>query len=193
MGAKTLFIAAGHGGKDKGNTAVPPYVEADETQKITDQMYVWSTLNGVKRGLGGIVFLDDVLDLLGQVQAMNAWKANSKDGDLGVDIHLDYRRGGRGALVLHDETAQSQQVGLAFLRRWCNQTGIPNNGMHPSKKFAQENRGFDDFGWCRPREWGGIIVELGCLNSPPDMAIVTNPTYQHLVMQFLWEAFNEAG
>lgn len=191
MGSRTLFVAAGHGGNDRGNTSVPPYVEADETQKITDRMYEWATLNGVKRGVGGIVFLDDVLDLLGQLDAMKAWKANSQDGDLGVDIHLDYRKGGRGALVLHDENLISLKVGAAFLRRWCNVTGIPNNGLHPSKLFAQQNRGFDDFGWCRPREWGGIIIELGCLNSPVDMSICTNPTYQHLAMQFLWEAFNE--
>lgn len=188
MGAATLFLAAGHGGADRGNTAAG-VVERDELVRIVAGMRLWYRLTGVPQGLGGVVFLDDELDLLGEIKALERWHISTADGDLAVDVHLDYRPGSSGALVIYDEAPQSKRFAERFLSRWCNATGIRNNGIHRSNVVAPAWRGWDDFGFCRPRQWAGVIIELGCLNSATDLAIVRNPVYQALAAQLAWEAW----
>ena len=190
MGQRTLFIAAGHGGNDRGNTS-GNYIERDENLKITHGMYNWCVLNQVPMGIGGVLFLDDALDLLGENAFLKAVKANKKDGDYAIDIHLDWRPKGSGALVIVDEDPYGRSFSEGFLRRWCTTTGIVNNGVHDSKQWATKQRGWDDMGFCRPPAYGAGIWELGCLNHIPDMKIVQNPVYQALVMQFIWEAWND--
>lgn len=187
MGKATLFLAAGHGGTDRGNTSAG-IVERDELVAFTGTIRRWYSLIGIPQQLGGAIFLDDELDLLGELKVLETWKLSERDGDLAVDLHLDFRQNSSGALVLYDESAIGRRVGETFLQRWCAATGIRNNGAYRSADVARPWRGWDDFGFCRPR-WPGIIVELGCLNSPNDMAIVRNPLFQALAGQFLWEAW----
>ena len=185
MGTSTLFIAAGHGGRDAGNTATGQ-VERDELLAFAGGIRRWCRAMRIVHGLGGVVFLDDGLDLAGEVAAMRAWKASARDGDLAVDLHLDYRandtRG--GALVLYDETAYTRGWAETWLERWCTATGIRSNGVHRSTDAARGWRGWPDFGFTAPA-WPGVIVELGCLNSPADLAIVRNPFWQAFAAQLL--------
>ena len=126
MGAKTLFLAAGHGGTDRGNTSTG-LVEAEELRRIVGGMRRMAALLGLPAGLGGIVFLPDELDLAGELRALQGWRPAAADGDLAVDWHLDYRAGGEGALVLVDEQPRSARIaGTSFSRRRspvCSPTG----------------------------------------------------------------------
>jgi N-acetylmuramoyl-L-alanine amidase len=189
VGKATLFIAAGHGGNDRGNTATG-HVERDELIAFTGGMRRWYDALGVRQGLGGVVFLDDKLDLGGEVAAMKPWRASERDGDLAVNIYLDYRardtRG--GALVLYDETTSARTWAEAWLRRWCAATGIRSNGVHRSTDAARAWRGWPDYGWTAPA-WPGVIVELGCLNSPADLAVVRNPFWHAFAAQMVLDVW----
>ncbi len=191
MGAKTLFLSAGHGGADAGNTAAGP-VERDELIGIAGGMRRMAALLGYRAGLGGVVFLDDGLDLQGQLAALRGWKPSAADGDLGVDLHLDYHRNrpSGGALVIYDEQERSKRIADVLLQRWCKATGIQSNGIHRSTEFAQRNRGFPDFGFCAPA-WPGIIFELGSLNNARDMSVVRDPFCQALALHLIVEAWRE--
>ncbi len=193
MGKQTLFIAAGHGGADVGNTAAG-VVERDELIQIVRGMRRWCHLNAVATGLGGVVFLDDVLDLQGEINALEAWKLTAADGDMAIDFHLDYRAGRSdgGALILYDETPYALPFAKLFLQRWCAATGIKNNGGFRSNEVAKAWRGWPDFGFCRPK-WPGVIVELGCLNCASDLAAVRNPYYQAVAVQIALNVWREVS
>ena len=192
MGKKTLFMAAGHGGNDRGNVTTG-IVERDELIRIAGGMQMWYSMMGIRPQLGGCVFLNDDLDLTGELAALKAWKLREADGDLAVNLHLDYNaaRPQGGALMIYDESPTAQRAAEVVLARWCAATGIVNNGVHRSIEVARRWRNFDDFGFCRPSEYGGLIFELGSLNSKHDMQIVRNPVYQALAAQLLWEAWYE--
>ena len=189
MGKQTLFVCAGHGGTDPGNTATG-VVERDELIGIVGGMRRWATLLQVPQGLGGVVFLDDGLDLPGQVRVLQRWGASAADGDLAVDLHLDYRRDrpGGGALVIHNGVGGARTLGAEFLRRWCAHTGTTSNGVHLGREVAPAWRGWKDFGWTRQR-WPAVIVELGSLNSERDMATVRDPFCQALALMLLQEVW----
>jgi hypothetical protein len=190
VGVPTLFLAAGHGGSDKGNTAAG-FIEAEETIKIVESIRKWYAFRRVPTGLGGCVFLNDSLDLVGQLGALGPWKLDA--GDLAVDIHLDYKAGARGAMVIVDETTLAQRFGQVFLAEWCRATGIPTAGVgiFDSKLAAKQWRSWSDYGWCAPR-WPGVIVELGRMNAGDDMAIVRNPVYQVMAGEIIWHAWQQA-
>lgn len=190
MGQQTLFIAAGHGGADRGNTAAG-VIERDELLQVAGGMRRWAGLLGERlNALGGVVFLPDQLDLIGEITAIGQqWKASSADGDLAIDVHLDFRPGSSGALILYDEAPQSKQFAERFLPRWCQATGIRNNGVFRSNAVAQAWRGWDDFGFCRPTGWAGVIIELGCLNAALDLEVVRDPYYQAVAMQLIRECW----
>lgn len=189
MGQPTLFIAAGHGGQDSGNISAG-IVERDELIGIVRGMRAWVRDTGVPQGLGGLVFLNDDLDLIGEIRTLTAWQPSAADGDMAVDFHLDYKpnKPTGGALILYDETPYAKEFSEYFMTRWCAATGILNNGIFRSTEVAKAWRGWDDYGFCRPR-WPGVIVELGCLNSPSDMAKVRTPYYQHLACQLAINAW----
>lgn len=189
MGKRTLFLAAGHGGPDRGNVTRSGVVERDELLAIVGVMRARFAVRGIPTGVGGAVFLDDILDLGGQMEAMKAWKANSADGDLGLDIHLDNKPGDSGALILYDEAPQSKRFAEMFLPRWCAATGIKSNGIHRSAEVAQRWRGWDDYGWCRPRDWSGAVVELGCANNQRDLGAVRNHENRLLAANLIWEVW----
>lgn len=190
MGHKTLFLAAGHGGTDPGNTAAG-IAERDELIGIVSGMRRWSRLRLLPQGLGGLVFLDDGLDLRGQLRALYGWRPSVADGDLAIDLHLDYdaRRPRGGALAIHNGVGQAAALGALVLRRWCAATGIVSNGIHLGRQVAPAWRGWDDFGWTRPRAWPAIILELGSLSCASDMAIARDPLAQALVLTLLIEAW----
>lgn len=189
MGKSTVFIAAGHGGQDCGNTASGA-VERDELLGITQGVRDWYGALNITPGLGGAVFLDDQLDLAGEVAALKPWKLDQ--GDLAIDLHLDFKpakeRG--GALVLHNGRPLAQRFARAFLPRWCELTGIISNGVFLGPEVAPLWRGWDNFGFLRP-PWPSVIIELGCLNAPHDMQQVRNPLFQHVLGQVVWETFNQ--
>lgn len=187
MGKPTLFLAAGHGGADPGNTA-SGLCERDELIAFTATLRDWYRAMSVPVELGGAIFLDDALALEGELAVLNKWNLKAVDNDLAVDLHLDYKPGASGALILFDESEIGKQVGGHFLLRWCQATGIHNNGIFRSSEVAGPWRGWDDFGFCRPR-WPGIIIELGCINSASDMQVIRHPMYRALAGQFLWEAW----
>lgn len=192
VGIQTLFVAAGHGGQDLGNIATGA-VERDELVAIIGQMRTWFRRLGVAEGLGGVMFVADELDLVGEVQAISKWGPVAADGDLGVDVHLDYKPNKRngGALVLYDETPYALEFAQRFLARWCAATGIANNGAYDHLRAAKEWRGWPDgFGFCRPR-WPGVIIELGCLSCPDDMHIVRNPYFRILAGQLMYNVWRE--
>ncbi len=193
MGKQTLFIAAGHGGTDKGNTTAG-IVERDELIAIVGGMRHWLQQAGYLHGLGGVIFLEDRLDLAGEIAALDAWKLTAADGDMAVDFHLDYRAGRAdgGALVLYDETPYALAFGQQFLTHWCAATGIKNNGNYRSNVVAKPWRGWDDFGFCRPR-WPGVIVELGCLNCAHDMRVVRSPYFQALAAQIALNVWQQVA
>jgi hypothetical protein len=143
--------------------------------------------------LGGLVFLDDSLDLLGQLRALHRWQPSVADGDIAVDVHLDYKasRPRGGALVIHNGVGQAAAIGALFLRRWCAATGIVSNGIHLGREVAPAWRGWDDFGWTRPRGWPALILELGSLNCASDMAIARDPLAQALLLTLVLEAWRE--
>lgn len=189
MGKPTLFIAAGHGGTDKGNTTTR-FCEADELIVIVDHMTKWLDNYGISSGVGGYVQIDHTHALQGEIGAINAWKPDG--GDLAIDVHLDYRNGSSGALVIVDESEIGMKWSKLFLDRWCNRSGIKNNGIHDSKVWATTQRGWTDMGFCRPR-WPGVILELGCLNSNHDMSIVKNDLMRYVAAQFMWEAWQHVS
>lgn len=190
MGTPLLVLAAGHGGTDRGNVTTG-IVERDELIRIAGGMRMWFHLNSIPEQLGGAVWIDHDLDLAGELAAIKQWKLRETDGDLAVNLHLDYNasRLQGGALMIYDESPTAKRVAEVVLARWCAATGIVNNGVHRSVVVARRWRNFDDFGFCRPSEYGGLIFELGSLNSTHDMQIVRNPVYQALAAQFLWEAW----
>lgn len=187
MGIPTLFIAAGHGGTDRGNTA-SGNIEAHETIRFVDGMNAWFQRYGVPASLGGCITLLHNLDLQGQIKAITDWKLTPPD--LALDIHLDYRNGSSGALVIYDEHPHGRRFAEAWLRRWCEATGIRNNGAHYGPAVARDWRGWSNFGWCAPR-YPGLILELGCINSPSDLAKIRTPMNQALCAQIVWEEWNK--
>lgn len=191
MGHKSLFLAAGHGGADAGNTAAG-VVERDELLAIAGGMRRWSRLRQQQQGLGGLIFLDDDLDLLGQLRVLHRWRPSTGDGDLAVDLHLDYNRNRPrgGALVIHNGVGQAAAIGALILRRWCAATGIVSNGLHLGRQVAPLWRGWDDFGWTRPRAWPALILELGSLNCASDMTTVRDPLAQVLLLTLVLEAWS---
>jgi N-acetylmuramoyl-L-alanine amidase len=189
MGAQTLFIAAGHGGQDKGNTSAG-IIERDELIQIVGGMRKWFADLSVPNGLGGVVFLDDALDLAGEISTLQRWRPTAADSDMAVNVHLDFKptKADGGALVLYDETPYARAFSEYFLIRWCKATGIANNGVFRSSDVARSWRGWDDFGFCRPG-WPGVIVELGCLSHVRDMQIVRNQYYRLLAGQLIYNAW----
>lgn len=190
MGRKTLFLAAGHGGTDPGNTAAG-IVERDELLGIAAGMRRWSRLRQQPQGLGGLIFLDDGLDLVGQLRALRGWRPSVADGDLAIDLHLDYNahRPSGGALVIHNGVGQAATLGALVLRRWCAATGIVSNGIHLGRQVAPLWRSWDDYGWTRPRAWPALILELGSLNCASDMVIARDPLAQALLHTLVIEAW----
>ena len=191
MGEATLFVAAGHGGTDRGNTSAGP-IEAGELRRIVGGMRRWSQLAQMRAGLGGLVFLDDGLDLQGELRVLAGGKLTAADGDLAADIHLDYRAAdpGGGALVLYDEAPYARTIAELFLERWCTATGIKSNGGHRSTAAAGAWRGWRDFGFTAA-PWPGLIVELGSLNCERDMVVVRDPLYQALALTLLHDAWRQ--
>lgn len=189
MGKQTLVLCAGHGGKDAGNTAAGP-IERDEVIAVVDDMQRWLRLRGVPQGLGGAVVLDHRLDLAGELTALQAWKLNAADSDLAVDVHLDHKPGASGALVLYNEAPLAKRVAEQFLQRWCQATGIRNNGAFYGKAVARQWRGpqWTNFGFLAV-PYPAIIIELGCLNSAHDMQVVRSPLHRALAAQVLYEAW----
>lgn len=189
MGSATLMVCAGHGGNDRGNTSTG-YVERDELITIKQSITTWLRLKQVPLGIGGIVLIDDSLDLEKEIQAITELNANVLDGDLAIDLHLDYQPGtiSGGALAIYDETLLSKHFGMVFLERWCSTTGIPNRGIHRSSTVAPLWRGWEDFGFCKP-SWPGVIIELGTLNAQHDMEILQSPIYQAFIGELLWECW----
>jgi N-acetylmuramoyl-L-alanine amidase len=194
VGIKSLFLAAGHGGADRGNTAAG-MVERDELIALAGGMRRWSRLRQQPQGLGGLIFLDDGLDLLGQLRALARWRPSAVDGDLAIDLHLDYnaRRPRGGALAIHNGVGQAATHAATMLGRWCAATGIVSNGMHLGRQVAPIWRGWDDFGWTRPRGWPAVILECGSLNSAADMAIVRDPQAQALLLTLIVESWSAEG
>lgn len=187
MGQPTLFIAAGHGGKDRGNVATR-YVERDETIDIVAGARSWYRQRGIPQALGGAVFLADSLDLVGEISALTPWRLNDADGDLALDIHLDYKPGGSGALILYDESAMGRRFAQYFLPRWCALTGIRSNGVFRSKDVAGPWRGWPDFGFCAQRG-PGCIIELGHINNEQDMRAISSPDIRVKLGQLIWESW----
>lgn len=190
MGTPTLFLAAGHGGTDHGATA-NDHREADLLIQFIGGMRAARTARGLKAGLGGVVFLDDALDLAGELAFLKEWKLTAQDQDLCIDFHLDFKPRNSGALVLYDEQPVSFQFARLWQQRWCALTGIKNNGIHPAKQSAQAWRGWDDFGWTRP-PWPGVIVELGCVNSRFDRERINQRTIQAEAMTLAYVCWCEA-
>lgn len=189
MGRKTLFLAAGHGGSDPGTTAAGS-VERDELLAIVGGMRRWSRLRQQPQGLGGLIFLDDGLDLLGQLRSLYRWRPSVADGDLAIDLHLDYNvnRPRGGALAIHNGVGPAAALGARVLRHWCAATGIVSNGIHLGRQVAPLWRGWDDFGWTRPG-WPALILELGSLNCASDMLIARDPLAQALLLTLVIEAW----
>lgn len=179
----TLFIAAGHGGRDMGASA-HGYYEANIMIRFVRTMHQEAIRRQYKLGLGGIVFLDESLDLLGQLGALKAWSPNVEDGDLAFDLHMDFKPGTSGGLMLVDETDLARNVGRRVQTLWTDATGIKNNGIHDAKTSAVAWRGFSDFGWTRPA-WPAGIWELGCINSIKDIRKVLDPKNAALAMNML--------
>lgn len=184
MGQPTLLIAAGHGVDDPGNTTTG-HIERDELIHITAGMRRWFELNQYRlQQVGGVVFIDNQLALAGEVHAIRAWRPRAADGDVAINIHLDYRRGGSGALAICNQFALAQRLSHDFLEAWCKATGIKNNGVHDSRTWARTQRGWNDMGFCAV-DWPAIILELGCLNSDSDMTLVLDAQIQALAAQLL--------
>lgn len=197
MGKSTLFFAAGHQGgnapdRDRGNVSVAGVIEADELVAIVGTMRRWVSGLGIAQGLGGVVFLDDALALQGQIEVLNEWKPTAADHDMCIDWHLDYKPNtpAGGALVIYDDAPLSQRFAEVWLQRWCKATGIVSNGCHLSTVAAPAWRNWPDFGFCRPA-WPGIIVEMGCLSTPRDLAIVRDPFYRALAAQLAIDVWRE--
>lgn len=188
MGKPTLFIAAGHGDDDPGNSSVPGVVERDELITIVGRIKRWHILNGRSINVGGCVFIDDRHKLQGEIDAIRAWKPD--DRDLAVDVHLDYGGSGRGALALIDGSELARAWSHAFLPRWCAATGIVFRGIHDSRQFAQANRSWPDFGFTGAA-FPGVIVELGHMDNVFDLEIVRDPIYQVLAGEFMWQAWRD--
>lgn len=190
MGASTLFVCAGHGGADKGNT-MGKYVERDELIRVVDTMHsLWRGM-GIVHGVGGQVTIPHNLNLAGEIPAIQAWKPDL--GDLALDIHLDWRgaSGGSGAMVIVDETVMGNLWAVEFLERWCRLTGIKKGPIADSKTWAQEVRKWgpgSDMGFCRPR-FPGVIVELGCMNSESDMRVIQNPAMIQALGVLIWDTW----
>lgn len=192
MGKATLFIAAGHGGRDAGNVATG-HVERDELVAFVGGMRRWFAATRTAPGLGGVVMLDDHLDLRGEVAEIGRWRPMARDGDLAVDVHLDYRANERGgALVVYDESAYGRQWAETWLERWCAATGIRSAGVHRSTEAARRWRGWSDYGFTAPA-WPGAIVELGCINHAADLAIVRDPFWQAFAAHLLVATWKEIG
>ena len=191
-GRSTLFLAAGHGGADRGNIATA-HVEADELLRFVGGMRRWYAANQQPAGLGGVVVLDDALDLGGQVATLNRWKLQAADRDLALDLHLDYniQRPDGGALVLYDEHTYCRRFAEWFLARWCAGTGIIPRGCHRSTEAARRWRGWRDFGFTG-MPWPGIIVELGTLNCARDFAIIQDGVYQAFAARLMVEGWQQA-
>jgi N-acetylmuramoyl-L-alanine amidase len=188
MGKSTIVYASGHGGHDKGNTTTG-IIERDELISITAGMRRWFELNNHPiQQAGGVVFIDNGLELAGELTAIRDWKLNAADDDLAINGHLDYRRGGSGALVICNQLPLAQQVARQFLARWCEETGIRNNGVHDSKRWARTQRGWNNMGFCAVN-YPAIIVEFGCLNSEFDMQRVRDGVNQALAAQLFWETW----
>jgi hypothetical protein len=186
MGKRTLFLAAGHGGNDRGNTSAGVN-ERDELITFTNGVKRWLDLTHTQiGGAGGVVILDHKLDLAGEIKEIGRWTPSSTDGDLAINFHLDYRPKDMagGALAIVDETPYARTFAEQFLRDWCLATGIRFNGVHYSKQAAAAWRGWDDYGFCRPT-WPGLILELGCLSHAPDLAIVRDVMCQALAAQII--------
>lgn len=189
MGRRTLFLAAGHGGKDKGNTSAG-IVEADELIRFTAGVRGWFSRNAIPDALGGAMFVPDSLDLVGQLQWVRFWKPNAADGDLAIDFHLDYNanRPTGGALVIHNDHSVAQSFAERFLTGWCKRTSIKSNGVHLGRDVAMKWRGWDDFGWTA-RPWPAVIIELGSLNCHWDMVTIRDPLAQAVAARLVWETF----
>lgn len=188
MSSPTLFLAAGHGGADKGNTSTE-FVERDELITIVNQMARWYDLClELPRAPGGVVIIDHALELAGTIKAIEAWRPDA--GDLAIDIHLDFKKGSSGALILVDEQPTAKAFAEAFLPDWSRATGIRNGGVWDSKRAAQQWRGWPDYGFCA-RKWPGIILEIGCLNSGSDMQCVKDQFNQTMLAHLVWKTWTE--
>lgn len=189
MGKQTLFIAAGHGGDDKGNTTTG-LVERDLVIDVVNMAWKWYQIaEELKREPGGVVVIDHQKALAGEIADINAWKPDS--GDLALNVHLDYKAGSRGALCLVDREPRSVAWAKLFLERWCKLTKIPSRGVHDSQTVAPSWRGWSDFGFCAAPRFPGVIVELGCLNSAEDMAVIRDPVHQILFAHCAWQAWTK--
>lgn len=189
MGAATLFLSAGHGGADRGNTAAG-VVEADELISIVGGMRDWFRGYGIPHQAGGAVFLPDRLDLGGQLRYLGLWRPSEADGDLALDLHLDYAasRPSGGAMIIVSRHPRAERFAERLLARWCAVTGIQNNGIHHGDVVAPKWRGWPNYAWTA-RRWPAAIVELGSLNNAADMATVRSPVRQALAAQMIWEAY----
>jgi N-acetylmuramoyl-L-alanine amidase len=190
VGIPTLFLAAGHGDEDRGAKA-DGLREADLLIAFVGGMREARAACGAPARLGGVVFLDDALDLAGELQALKAWKPTAQDRDLCIDFHLDFKPGTSGALVLYDEQPVSKRFAKLWQQRWCALTGIKDNGIHPAKASARAWRGWDDYGWTRP-DWPGCIVELGCVNSAFDRMRIAQRVVRTSAMALAWQCYREA-
>lgn len=190
MGKATLFLTAGHGGADRGNTAAG-ICERDELIGIVGGMRTWFERYGIAHQVGGGIFLSDALDLAGQLQHLKMWRLKEADGDLALDMHLDYAsaRPSGGAMVIISRHPLAKRFADRFLPRWCQATGIQNNGIHYGDVVAPKWRGWPNFGHTS-QDWPAAIVELGSLNNARDMAMVRSPVMQALAAQFSWEAYH---
>ncbi len=184
MGQKTLFVAAGHGGTDCGNTAAG-IVERDELIAIVRDMRAWFKQRALPNALGGYIITPDELDLKGELAYLAPWKLSRADGDLAVDVHLDYRPNSSGALVLHNG-GSAKTFADRFLPAWCRAAGIRNNGVHYGPDVAMAWRGWPNFGFLAV-DYPAVIIELGCLNDPQDMEKVRRPIVRHLLAELIWE------
>ena len=193
MGARTLFLASGHGGADRGNTA-SGFVEADECVAIIGDVRRWFTAIGVPPSLGGAIFLDDGLDLNGQLQRLKLLRPTEADNDLCLDWHLDFAatRPAGGAMVITNDRPAAKQWAHDFLTQWCDATGIRSNGVHLGAVAAPKWRGWPDFGWTRPA-WPACIVELGSLNNARDMRIVRDPLSRALAAHLAWACYKKTA
>jgi N-acetylmuramoyl-L-alanine amidase len=182
----TLFYAAGHGGKDAGNTSAG-YNERDELIRIAGHIAEWYRLLGIPPGLGGAVKLDDRYDVKGEVKQLKKWQLTPHQ-DLAVDLHLDYRDGKGGALMLVDDTLEAQTWAQYVHPRWCKATGIKDNGIHNAQHWAQTQRGFPDFHFTA-QDWPGVIWELGCMTCAADMDCLKEHHFCLLAGQLMWDGW----
>ena len=183
---KTIYLDAGHGGKDSGA------VFNDILEKDINLIIV-KKLESILISRGATVYLtrDDDYDLSSSKKGRKrsdlrnrANVINKSDCDLYVSIHLNYIRNSRwnGLQIFYNNKNDKNEL-LAK-----NMTDYLKEKM----KNVRDYKIATDYYMYNLINKPGVLMELGFLSNPDDRYILTKDSYQNIIVLYIADALEYA-